>query len=122
MVGSGPQHSGSVVQIAVALDVDGQAAMFFVGQSCAYRGWRLIADAGAALRSDIVVWLARDFLRSAIRASSLARIGFRFVAIMLRMAAGFPASSGGSGALSAAPDLQPGITSKLLIIKRKQKK
>src|SRR5436190_22797696 len=54
----GPQHSGSVVQIAVALNVNGQSSMLLVGESRAYRGRRLIADACAALRSDVMVGLA----------------------------------------------------------------
>ena len=54
----GPQHSGRVVQIAVALNIDGQASMLFVGESRAYRGGRLIADTCAALRSDVMVGLA----------------------------------------------------------------
>ena len=45
----GPQHAGSVVQIAVVLDVDGQAAVFLVGQRRAHRRRSAVADAVAAL-------------------------------------------------------------------------
>ncbi len=41
----GPQDAGRVVQIAVALDVDGQAAVFAVGQRRADRGRSAVADA-----------------------------------------------------------------------------
>ena len=53
----GPQHAGRVVEIAVGLDVDGQAAVLAVRQRRAHRGRRAIADAGGALRADVLVML-----------------------------------------------------------------
>ena len=51
----GPEHSGRVVQIAVALDVDGQAAMFAIGERRAHGGRCSVADARAALRADELI-------------------------------------------------------------------
>src|ERR1035438_1993748 len=56
-MGCGPQDSGGVVQIAIALDADGQAGVFLIRQGRAYGGGGLIADAGAALGSYIVIGL-----------------------------------------------------------------
>ena len=57
-MGRGPQHSGRVVQIAVALNAHAQTAMLAVGQCRAHRCRRLVADARSALRADVVVMLA----------------------------------------------------------------
>ena len=53
----GPQDAGSVVQIAVALDVHAQASVLLVRQRCADGGRRAVADAVCAVRADEVVML-----------------------------------------------------------------
>ena len=53
----GPQNSRRVHQVAVALNVDGQAAVLAVGQRRAHGRWRAVADAVAARAADVLVVL-----------------------------------------------------------------
>ena len=53
----GPKDAGSVVEIAVALDVDADAPVFAIGQRRANRGGRLIADAIGSVAADVLVVL-----------------------------------------------------------------
>src|SRR5579863_7128795 len=57
MMRGSPEHSGRVHQIAVALDVDREAAVFAIGERRADSCGRAVADAVAALRSRIVIML-----------------------------------------------------------------
>src|SRR5260370_18564132 len=58
VMGRGPQHSRSVVQVAVALNADRQPAVLLIGEGCAHSRGSLVADARAALRADIVIGFA----------------------------------------------------------------
>src|SRR5215467_10424403 len=51
----GPQDAGSIIEIAVALDIDGQAAVLLVGQSGADSRGRAISDAISAATADELV-------------------------------------------------------------------
>ena len=53
----GPQHAGRVVQIAVALDVDGQPAVLAIGERRAHGGRRAVADAVGAVPADVLIVL-----------------------------------------------------------------
>ena len=57
MMRGGPQHAGRVVQIAVGLDVDGQAAMLAIRQRRAHRGRCAVAHAARALPADVLIML-----------------------------------------------------------------
>ena len=60
VVRGGPQHAGRVVQIAVALNVDGQPAVLAVGERGADRGGRAVADAVRAMPADVLIVLGRN--------------------------------------------------------------
>ena len=53
----GPQDTGCIVQIAVALNVDAQAAVLPVGERRADRGRSAVADAVRSLPADVLVVL-----------------------------------------------------------------
>src|SRR5258708_17814199 len=55
VMGRGPQHSRSVVQVAVALNAYRQPAMLLISEGCAHGSGSLVADARAALRADVVI-------------------------------------------------------------------
>ena len=52
-----PENAGGVVQIAVALDVDADAAVLLVGQRRAHRGRSAVADAISAVAADELIML-----------------------------------------------------------------
>ena len=57
MVRSRPQHTGRVIQVAIVLNVDGQAAIFLVRECSADGSRRAVADAVRSLCSDKLVVL-----------------------------------------------------------------
>src|SRR6186997_707734 len=57
MVDGRPQHAGRVVQIAIRLNVDRQAAVLLVRERGAHGGWRPVADAVRAVSADELMML-----------------------------------------------------------------
>src|ERR1700682_4295421 len=55
VMGGSPQNGGSVIEIAIALDVDRQAAVLLVGQRRAHGGRSIVADAAGTLTADVLV-------------------------------------------------------------------
>jgi hypothetical protein len=57
VMGRGPQNTRGVVQIAVGLNVDGQAAVLAICKSCADRRRSVVADTAGTLAADVVIVL-----------------------------------------------------------------
>ena len=52
-----PQDSWGVHQIAIVLNIDGQAAILPVCERSAYRGWRAVSDSVATRRANVLIML-----------------------------------------------------------------
>ena len=52
MVGAGPEDAGSVHQVSIVLDVDGEAAVLAVSEGRAEGRWGAVADARASRSAD----------------------------------------------------------------------
>src|SRR5215470_2429407 len=59
MMCRGPEHSGGVHQIAVALDGHGNDPFVAISESRAHRRWRAVSDARATRTAEEVVILSR---------------------------------------------------------------